>query len=296
MEARLIPQEQRSEAWLEYRKNRIGGSDAPAIMELSPYCTRLKLWERKKGLVPEQPMNKAMSRGVEQEDEALEWLSMTTGQKYKSAVFSYKENDRLMASLDGINEAGDVIVEIKCSQKIFDMAKKGEIAPMYHCQMNHQMLVTGVSKCLFVAFDGFDGVIIEVPRDEVFIERMLEAELEFLEFLDTETPPPYGEDDHVKIILENEDAVNEYISLKQQITYLTSLEKAQKTTIESLGDSGNMELCSKDGRTLLKLTRVNKAGSVDWASLCKKHGISDKEVDTFRKSQIGYYKYSIAKR
>ena len=121
----MIPQEQRSESWLKYRKNRIGGSDAPAIMGVSPYCTRLKLWERKKGIAPEQPMNSRMQRGVDQESEALEWLTMTTGQTFKPAVFAYEENDRLMASLDGINDAADVIVEIKCSQAIFDKAKKG---------------------------------------------------------------------------------------------------------------------------------------------------------------------------
>ena len=124
---------------------------------------------------------------------------------------------------------------------------------------------------------------------------MLEAELEFLECLDTDTPPPYGEDDHVKIVLESEEVVNEYISLRAQITYLQGLEKAQKAIIEELGDSGNMELCSKSGKALLRLTRVQKAGPVDWSGLCIKYKISPAEVEAFRNPQIGYYRYSVVK-
>ena len=248
-----------------------------------------------KGITPPKSMNPAMQRGVDQEDEAIEWLNMTTGKNFTPDCGTYADNERIIASLDGIDSDRKVIAEIKCSQKIYDAAKKGEIFPYYIAQCQHQMMVYGLDLNLFVAFDGFDGIIIEVKRDNDFIDKMLKAELEFLEFLDNDIEPPHSESDHVKIILDNDEVVNEYISLKNQITYLTKLEKQQKAIIEELGDSGNMELCSKSGKSLLKLTRVNKIGNVDWKSLCEAHGIKDSEIDTYRKPQIGYYKFTIAK-
>ncbi len=286
---------QRSPQWYAWRKGKLGASVAGTVMGLNPWQSPLQLYNEMKGITPPKPMNAAMARGVYQEGEALEWLMATTGKTFAPSCGVYAENDRIIASLDGLSSCGTIIAEIKCSQKIFDKAKAGIIDDYYIAQIQQQMMVYNLKKNLFVAFDGFDGVIIEVPRDDDFIAKMLEAELEFLKLLDTGTPPPYGEDDHVRIVLEDEDAVNEYISLRQQISYLSGLEKVQKGIIEELGDSGNVELCSKSGKALLRLTRVQKAGSVNWKALCEKHGIADKEIDTYRKEQIGFYRYSVVK-
>ena len=38
---------QQSEEWLEFRRSRIGASDAPIIMGVSPWKTHYKLWVEK---------------------------------------------------------------------------------------------------------------------------------------------------------------------------------------------------------------------------------------------------------
>jgi hypothetical protein len=238
-------------------------------------------------------MNPAMAKGIAQEDSALEWLMMTTGKTFAPACAEYKENPRIIASLDGLSSDGKLIAEIKCSQKIYDAALKGELFPYYYAQVQQQLMVFECDKALFVAFDGEEGCIIDVDRDEEFIEKLLAAEIEFLEYLDTDTPPPPMESDHVQIFLERDDIINQWISLNAQIKYLSLLEKEQRQLVESLGDSGNIEFCSNDGTPLLRLTRVNRKGNVDWKALSKKHDITDEEIEAARAEQIGFYKYTV---
>ena len=293
MEAHTI---QRSQEWYDFRVGKLGASSSGAVLGLSPWQTPLQLYNEMKGLTPPRKTTAAMQIGIDREDEAIDWLNATTGNSFKPAVGTYKHNERIIASLDGYCESQNLIAEIKCSQGIFDKAKMGVIDPFYFAQLQHQMLVYEAEKNLFVAFDGFDGVIIEVERDEEFIKDMLAKELEFLECLDTSTPPAYMEKDHVKVFLENisdVDTVNEYIALKEQVAFLTKLEKEKRSFIEEMIDDGNAEICSPDGIPMLKLTRVNKSGTVDWKNLCKNHGISEEEIDFYRKEGIGYYKYTV---
>ena len=286
---------QRSESWHKWREGKIGGSFSGACLGVSPYQTPLQLYNEMKGISPPKPMNWAMARGVALEDEALEWLIQETGIKFTPDCGEYSENTRIIASLDGLSECGTIIAEIKCSQKIYNEAKQGRISELYRAQLQHQMLVFGLDKNLFVAFDGFSGIIIEVERDDEFIADMLEKEIEFLNCLDTDTPPAHSDDDYVKVFVEDNYLIESYISIKEQIIHLSKLEKAQKATIEAMGDSGNLELCSMDGKPLLRLTRVQKEGSVDWKALCDDLEVDDEKIKSYRKPQIGYYRYSIVK-
>ena len=49
------------DAWLEARKNHIGGSDAAACVGLSPYKDNVQLWEEKMGLTPTTAMMRGRS-------------------------------------------------------------------------------------------------------------------------------------------------------------------------------------------------------------------------------------------
>lgn len=292
---RIIDVEQRSEDWHRLRSSSIGSSDAGAIMGGSPYCTIRELYDEKKGEGKERFISKAMQRGIDQEPEALRWLEQKTGLKFVSVVGAYEPNERLIASLDGYCAEKNLIAEIKCSQGICDKAAQGKIDEIYICQMQHQMLVFGAQKALFVTFDGFDGNIIEVKRDEAFISKMLKAELEFLDMLDNDLAPPSDEPDYIQVIVEDEDLVYDFVATREQIKYLKKVEDGQKAQIEALGDSGNFDLISRSGRPLLRLTRTNPKGSVDWEALCVKHGIGQDEIDSFRKPQIGWYTYKVLK-
>jgi putative phage-type endonuclease len=290
---KIIDIAQRSEEWHRFRSTRLGASESAMVLDESSFGNPTKLYEKKKGIDQKNFTSKAMQQGIDYEPDALRWLNHTTKSSYKPLVGSYDQHERFIASLDGYCEETGVIAEIKSSQKIFDAAKNGRIDKEYIIQMNHQMMVFDAKKTLFVAFDGFDGIIIEVDRDEALIQRIYEEGVKFLECLDNDLCP---EDDYIEVIVDDEEIVYEYVALSEQIKYLTKQQKAQKQLIEDLGDSGNMIVCSRSGRQLLKLTRVSKKGTVDWESLCKKHNISDEEIESFRGDQIGYYSYSVLKK
>ncbi len=290
---KIINIEQRSDEWFSYRSTRIGASESAIVLNESSFGNPTKLYEKKKGVDQRNFTSKAMQQGIDYEPDALRWLNSVTQGSFKPVVGAYEKNERFIASLDGFCEVTGFIAEIKSSQRIFDAAKSGRIDKEYIIQMNHQMMVFDVYKCLFIAFDGFDGIIIEVNRDEALVERIYEVGLKFLECLDNDLSP---EEDYIEVVVDDDEIVYEYVAVSEQIKYLTKREKEQKKLIEELGDSGNMIVCSKSGRQLLKLTRIAKKGTVDWEALCKKHKITSEEVDSFRKQQIGYYSYQVLKR
>ena len=79
--------EQQSEKWLEERKSRIGSSDIPIILGISPYKTPYQLWEQKVGLAPPQAENYATAKGHNLERIAAEHYTLKTGIETKPKVF-----------------------------------------------------------------------------------------------------------------------------------------------------------------------------------------------------------------
>ena len=82
---------QNTPEWLEFRKNKIGASDIPIIMGLSPYSTPLQLWKRKLGFLEEMQMNDCMRFGNENE-----------------SIIRHKVSDALNMKLD------DFYIILKC--------------------------------------------------------------------------------------------------------------------------------------------------------------------------------------
>ena len=48
---------QNTPEWLEWRRSRIGASDAAAILGVSQWDSAFDLWQRKLGIIPEQEKN-----------------------------------------------------------------------------------------------------------------------------------------------------------------------------------------------------------------------------------------------
>ena len=177
-------QDQRSPDWTAWRRDKIGGSDSPILMGLSPWCSPETLLRRKLGLEPEQYLSPAMQRGQELEKEALEAYQYQVEKLMFPVVKTHPAWDWCIASLDGISLDETQIVEIKVpGKKTVDMAANGEIPPNYLCQMQHQRFVCELDKCDYFCYDGHRGHLISVDRDEEFIAEMLTKELEFMEIL-----------------------------------------------------------------------------------------------------------------
>ncbi len=175
---------QRSAEWHELRKTKIGGSDAAAVLGVSPWKTAYELWEEKTGKGIKQPFtNPYMQRGIDLETEALRAFENATRYLMRPMVLISPRNQFMMASLDGLELDGKAAVEIKCpGRKDHELALDGQIPSKYVPQLQHQISVTGLEKIYYCSYSP-DHVkqlyIKEVYRDEAYIADMIEKEKDF---------------------------------------------------------------------------------------------------------------------
>ncbi len=182
--------QQNTTEWLEYRKGKIGASDASVIMGLSPWSTPYDLWMEKKGLKEPKKMTPAMQRGIDLQDVALEEFTKKTGLQMFPEIRVHPRYDWMIASLDGITLDGQHIVEVKCpGARSHALAVDGIVPEYYMPQLQHQLEVCGHEHMYYYSFDGVNGVVLDVFRNESYIEQMLEKEMEFWELLQGDVPP-----------------------------------------------------------------------------------------------------------
>lgn len=188
---------QNTPEWAEMRRGKIGASDAPIIMEESPYKTPYELWEEKLGLSLPQASNYAMKRGHDLEEVARKRMQDMTGIEFSPSVQFHPTIPWMMASLDCLSVDGNIIGEIKClKQEDHEKAKDGVIKPMYITQMQHAMATCEKDECLYFSFHGDEGVIVKVQRDQKFINKMLKKEEKFFHLMTNLEPPSLTDRDY----------------------------------------------------------------------------------------------------
>lgn len=180
---RIIPVEQGSQDWLDWRKRKITASDASIILRTNKYSNPRTLWEEKMDLIPSKPSNEHMERGKNLEPIARNLFIQQTGIHVEPLVV---ENDNLFwmgASLDGIDATKKILVEIKCpAMEGHIAALNKEIKPMYRDQMQHALAVTGAEICFYITYNESHEQplnVLEVARDDKAIDNMIEAEEAF---------------------------------------------------------------------------------------------------------------------
>jgi putative phage-type endonuclease len=187
----FIKAPQRSEAWLELRRQGLGASDMAAVMGVSPYKTPYQLWAEKTGMTPEQKVGDAARRGVILEDAVGQYYEQERGVKLRKSngIVRLKKHPRIMASLDRtiVGETKG-IVEIKTSAS--PRWSMWPVPPEVMIQVHVQMGIVGAEWCDVVALLG--GLVFKIERVE--FDAQLWAEIQrsamlFLEAIDTKTPP-----------------------------------------------------------------------------------------------------------
>lgn len=113
-----------SPAWLEFRKKGIGGSDAAAILGLSPFKTNVQVWEEKTGRrVPDDISDKPNVKYGKAAEELLIKLFALDYPQYKVRInrnVVYKRGF-MFASLDA------ELIEIATGEKGFYEGKTTEV-------------------------------------------------------------------------------------------------------------------------------------------------------------------------
>lgn len=206
----------RYEKWLKERKNGIGGSDAAAVLGLSPFKSNIQLWEEKTGRRDEDTKIAENPR-VKYGKEAEAPLRVLFGLDFPEYEILYDEyfihrNEKypfISATLDGVLVEKDTgkkgIIEIKTAT-ISSAAQRaawsdGSIPEQYFIQILHQLLATGfdfvVLKAQLKYMVGDTQKTdtrhyrVERPEVEKDLPILLNAEVEFwTKYVEKDIKPP----------------------------------------------------------------------------------------------------------
>ena len=153
---------QGSPEWHQHRATYFNASDAPAMMDVSPYKTRDQLLrERASGLIPEvdDQTQQRFDDGHRFEALARPLAEEIIGEELYpvvgiEAVYS--------ASFDGLTIDEEISFEHKTLNESLRHIKTGsELPEHYRIQIEQQLMVSGAKKCLFMATRWDGGNLVE---------------------------------------------------------------------------------------------------------------------------------------
>lgn len=274
---------QGSAEWLAHRMNHIGASEAAACMGICPWTTPYKMWERKLGLGEPVVMNSAMQRGTDMEPTARRSFEKKTGLEVFPQCVYHNEHSFMMSSMDGLSIDRQHAVEIKCpGAKTHGIAVSGKVPEYYMPQLQHQLACLSLSMIYYYSFDGLSGVLLEVPRDDEYIDKMIAAEVALWKCVQDRTPPAMTDKDYQKKDGPKWETLGHHISLadkriKELKTELKILEVSKESYKQELIEDANGQSCSGGG---LLLYRSFPKGRVDYGSIPELDGV---DLDKYRK-------------
>jgi putative phage-type endonuclease len=215
------------EEWKELRGHHIGGSDAAAVVGLNPYSSPYSVWAEKTGRVPGFEGNLATEVGSYLEEFVAEKFEKETGKQVRNANQSFLNSDYpwAIANVDRLIVGEDAGLEIKTTnalntQKFID----GDFPSQYYVQCVHYMAVLEKKRWyLAVLVGNKDFFVYTIERNEEEIKALMEAEKEFWEHVENDTPPPVDGSkasiDAVKAVYpeENNDEIVDLMGFEQDL-------------------------------------------------------------------------------
>lgn len=287
---RILDLKQGSPEWLLFRKGKMGASMAPAIMGISPYTTRLQLWEdivfdKKRSQSP------AMARGSSLEEHVRKWVNEEFHTNFRPTVVQSIAHPDFIASFDGYYEDGQGnphILEIKVPNKQdHDVALSGYVPAHYYPQLQHQMDIIGAEECMYVSFDGEDEAIVICKRDEEYCKKLFIQELSFLVSVINYIPPLPEDRDWVEI--------NDPTLITKSFRYkeLTNLIDELESERDELRNFLTTEM--EYPRSMvgdLKIQKISRKGTLDYERIIEEYEINN--LDRYRKKPTETYRITFS--
>jgi putative phage-type endonuclease len=280
---RHLELEQGTEAWLKARLERFTASEAAAMFGVHKNISRTQLLDHKKGWTTEVDSftQSLFDKGHATEEMARPLAEQVAGEDF-AAVVGELEDSMFLASFDGMSMLGDVLFEHKLYNKtLAENVRNDKLEPHYYWQLEHQLLVSGAEKILFVTSDGTkdnwaDMYYVSVPGRR---EELLAGWAQFAKDLENHQPQAKTE----KVVAEqsNDLPVISYkmdgLTLKSNLDVFkesaTALVEKSKTVIETDQDFANAESRQKT------FTKAEK----DIDSLCDRVLGEVADIDAFVK-------------
>jgi putative phage-type endonuclease len=270
MSATTLTHEER-EAWLASRK--LGSSDAATILGLNPFKTRYQLFLEKTEQIETAQENEPMRWGTILEPIIAQEFSERSGLTLLDCNYHYQADapyDFMTCTpdffiLDENSEKG--LLEIKtCSQWQAD-AWADSVPDYAHCQVMHQMAVTGLQFAYVACLIGGQKLVWHrVERDEDVIEQLRILEAEFWGMCENLEPPQVeAQDSETLALLYSQALTDKHIELhgcEHTASILMGL-KAQIKALES-----ESARCEAELKEAMQDAEKAKCGAyiVSWAN------------------------------
>lgn len=198
----LVSLEQNSPEWMVWRKDGIGGSDAPVVEGLSPYRTKRQLFFEKSGksvLEDDESKKFIFDKGHKVEGMVRKEFEALVGAEMSPVCMEHSEFKYLRASLDGLDSKYGVLEAKLVGKEDLQAAREGNIPVHHYSQMQHQFAVSGADIGQWFGHDGKKaGVLLEVRPNQEYIKRLLDKEHQFWSDLKAGKTPELSERDYLE--------------------------------------------------------------------------------------------------
>ena len=284
--------QQEREEWLAERRTGIGGSDAGAILGVSPWNTAVSVWLDKTGRSTPKPESEAMRIGTELEDFVARRYSQETGrsvERFKKMLHKgclLGNYDRLVVP-EGAKVAShkgevrtDTLLECKTSSAFgWDEG----VPPIYMAQVMHYMCLSPCLQhadvaCLFLNIKQFK--VFRVERDDELIASMQERLTDWWErYVVADVPPPPASEDDCKLLWAKSNPgksvtaseeiakrLSEYRDVEARIKELQGESQKAKDDICAFMEDAEV-LVGLDGRPLLTWKSSKDSTKTDWKAV-----------------------------
>lgn len=283
---------QQTPEWLALRKDKIGASDAPIIMGVSPWTTPYQLWLEKTSISEAKEANWAQKQGLRKEEAARQALEKLTGLSLSpKVIFGEGDKSWMMASLDAITFYGTAAFEIKCpGWEDHFTALLGEIPEKYYPQLQQQIELTKLDSVGYYSYfenedDSYSEVLLDCVRDDKYINTMLKKGKAFWDCVQDLIPPAMTDKDYR---VKNDDLWNHvaqkwhpvYNKRKELELQLKEVEEEEKKIKDELISLANNKNSMGAG---VKLCRIIRKGNVEYAKIPELETVN---LEAYRKDPI----------
>lgn len=310
----MTPQER--EKWLAERKSGIGGSDAAAVLGLSPWATPVNVWLDKTGRSAPKPETPQMKYGTYFEDYVAKLYAEETGravQRFNKMLHKgclLGNIDRLVVPEGGkiASHQGEIRTDTLLECKTSGMDWNGEVPTYYYTQVMHYLGLDDNLKHADVAVmyrHNLKFEVFHVERDDEVIKAMFERLTDWWNeyVVGDKMPPPVNEAD-CKLLWARSNpgksvTATEEIEAKVK-AYLEADARAKEAKAEA--DKVKGEICAfmQDGEVLTDLTgkpiltykSAKDSVKTDWEAVARTLNATDDLIAKFTKTTPGSRRFT----
>jgi len=272
---------------MEARARGLGGSDAGAVLGLSPYRTPVDVWAEKTGRAAPDDLSdvEAVHWGNVLEDVVAREFARRTGAKIRRVTRTLQHPDlpHLLAHIDRQivgDPRGPGVLEVKTAGQYtadrWGPSGTDEVPEEYLAQTAHYLAVTGYAFAhLAVLIGGRDFRVYNLPRDEELIDLVVRREDQFWrEHVLADVPPApvndadlatlYATDNGQALLAtpEIEAAVADLRALREHISKLTRMKADSERQVKAyMGEAA--VLVDAEGKPLVTWKKAKDSEQLD---------------------------------